>query len=369
MKQLLDFFSKLFDSKDWPPRWYCGQWSNFHGWLYILSDLTIWLAYFLIPVLIINYIRRKRGDVEFSRIYFLFASFILLCGTTHFIDVLMFWAPVYRLNALVRFATAVVSMVTVFYLVKMLPTFFKQQTYNALIKEIEQRKEAERKLAIANADLEKFAYVASHDMQEPLRKIIVFSEMLEQRNSEQFDDRSTELLNKIIRSSHRMQRLITDVLSLSKLAQDVPLNQVNVNVVIERALEDLEVKIQDKNATVTTESLPVVMGNETYLQQLFYNLIGNAVKFSNGKPVINITGKAVDNKAFISVSDNGIGIDEEYHEKIFLPFQRLNGSAQFEGSGIGLSLCKKIVSIHGGNIEVESKPGKGSTFVVQLDLA
>lgn len=369
MKQLLDFFSKLFDSKDWPPRWYCGQWSNFHGWLYILSDLTIWLAYFLIPVLIINYIRRKRGDLEFSRIYFLFASFILLCGTTHFIDVLMFWVPVYRLNALVRFATGVVSMVTVFYLVKMLPTFFKQQTYNALIKEIEQRKEAERKLAIANADLEKFAYVASHDMQEPLRKIIVFSEMLEQRNSKQFDDRSTELLNKIIRSSHRMQRLITDVLSLSKLAQDVPLNQVNVNVVIERALEDLEVKIQDKNATVTTESLPVVMGNETYLQQLFYNLIGNAIKFSNGKPVVNITGKAANNKAFISVSDNGIGIDEEYHEKIFLPFQRLNGSAQFEGSGIGLSLCKKIVSIHGGNIEVESKPGKGSTFIVQLDLA
>jgi chemotaxis family two-component system sensor kinase Cph1 len=369
MDQVNDFFSRLLESSDWPARWHCGQWSDFHGWLYIISDLTIWLAYFLIPAFIFNYVRKKRGDLEFSRIYFLFASFILLCGTTHLLDAVMFWVPVYRLNALVRAATAAVSMVTVYYLVKLLPTFFKQQTYNALLNEIEQRKEAERKLAIANADLEKFAYVASHDMQEPLRKIIVFSEMLEERNSDQFDDRSTELINKIIRSSHRMQRLITDVLSLSKLAQDVQLSDVKINTVIDKALEDLEVKIQDRNAIITTENLPTVKGNEGYLQQLFYNLIGNAIKFSNEQPVVHINGTTMDGRAYISISDNGIGIDEEYFEKIFLPFQRLNGSAQFEGSGIGLSLCKKIITIHGGNIEVKSKPGQGSTFIVELALA
>jgi signal transduction histidine kinase len=115
--------------------------------------------------------------------------------------------------------------------------------------------------------------------------------------------------------------------------------------------------------------MPVVKGNEGYLQQLFYNLIGNAIKFSVGKPVISITSAVANGKANISVTDNGIGIDNEYFEKIFLPFQRLNSSAEYEGSGIGLSLCAKIVSIHGGEINVTSDPGKGSTFTVTLSLA
>ena len=369
MKEVIQFFSGLFETGLWPARWHCGQWSNFHGWLYIISDLTIWLAYFLIPVFIINYMRKKKHGLQFSRIYLLFASFILLCGTTHFLDALMFWVPMYRLNALVRLMTAVVSMVTVYYLVKSLPEFFKQQTYNELITEIERRKEAEKKLAIANADLEKFAYVASHDLQEPLRKIILFSEMLGERNEEVFDDRSKELIDKITRSSNRMQRLITDVLSLSKLSLDVPFTDVDLKTVIDLAIEDLEMKIQDSNALITVQKMPVVKGKEGYLQQLFYNLIGNAIKFSTGQPVINISSHQSYGKAHISVTDNGIGIDNEYFEKIFLPFQRLNSSAAYEGSGIGLSLCAKIVSIHGGEISVTSVPGKGSTFMVTLLLA
>jgi len=369
MNQVIDFFSRLFDPTPWPPRWKFGQWSNFHGWLYITSDLVIWMAYFLIPAFIFNYLRKKRTGLPYSNIYFLFGSFILLCGTTHLLDALMFWMPVYRLNALILFITAIVSVATVCYIVKLLPDFFKQKTYNELVNEIERRQDAERKLAIANADLEKFAYVASHDLQEPLRKIIVFSEMLEQRNKELFDNRSNELLQKIIRSSNRMQRLITDVLSLSKLTQDVSLQNVDIKKVISLALEDLEVKIQDKEALIEIDELPIVKGNEAYLQQLFYNLIGNAIKFSTGQPVITITGRQAEGNAYISVTDNGIGIDKEYFEKIFLPFQRLNSSAEFEGSGIGLSLCKKIVSIHGGDIMVESEIGKGTTFIVQLILA
>jgi two-component system, chemotaxis family, sensor kinase Cph1 len=369
MKDIADFFSGLFETSLWPARWHCGQWSDFHGWLYILSDLCIWLSYFLIPVFIFKYLRRKREELQFSKIYFLFASFILLCGTTHFLDALMFWVPIYRFNALVKFITAVVSLATVYYLVQYLPDIFKQRTYNELLGEIERRKEAERKLAIANADLEKFAYVASHDLQEPLRKIIVFSEMLDQRNEEVFDVRSKELINKTIRSSNRMQRLITDVLSLSKLTQDVPLLKVDLNSAIDLALEDLEVKITDRQAEITVGKLPEVKGNKGYLQQLFYNLIGNAIKFATEKPIINITGSVENGKAIISIKDNGIGIDKEYFEKIFLPFQRLNSSAEYEGSGIGLSLCVKIVTIHGGEIAVESEVGKGSNFIVTLQLA
>jgi len=116
------FFKKLFDSSDWPPRWHCGQWTD-HGWLYIISDLLIWSAYFTIPVVIIRFISKKQ-DIRFTRLYFMFAAFILACGATHFLDALAFWIPVYRLNALARFITGVVSWATVFYLVKYLPFVF-----------------------------------------------------------------------------------------------------------------------------------------------------------------------------------------------------------------------------------------------------
>jgi signal transduction histidine kinase len=366
MSQFYDFISGLFATDKWPARWHCGQWSNFHGWLYIISDLVIWIAYFLIPYFIFDYLRKKRESLVLSRIYFLFASFILLCGTTHFLDAVMFWYPVYRLSALVRFATAVVSMFTVYYMVKLLPEFFRQKTYNELLVEIERRKDAERKLEMANADLEKFAYVASHDLQEPIRKMIVFNQMLEQRNRDKFDERSRELVEKTIRSSSRMQTLITDVLSLSKLTQDVQLKPVNLYEVISLAIEDMEVKIGEKTANITVGELPQVMGNQGYLQQMFYNLLGNAVKFTHGKPEIHISSTIKDGYVFITVKDNGIGIDKEYFEKIFLPFQRLNSSAEFEGSGIGLSLCYKIAHIHRGEISVESEPGKGSSFTVKL---
>jgi signal transduction histidine kinase len=163
-----------------------------------------------------------------------------------------------------------------------------------------------------------------------------------------------------------MQTLITDVLSLSKLTQDVPLVAVDLNIVISQAIEDMEVKIGEKKANITVGDLPLVKGNQGYLLQMFYNLLGNALKFTHGQPEISISSTIKDGFAYIAVKDNGIGIEKEYFEKIFLPFQRLNSSAEFDGSGIGLSLCFKIAHIHGGEITVESEPGKGSTFIVKL---
>ena len=145
MNQLSDFFSRLFDYTDWPPRWHCGKWSEFHGWLYIISDLLIWTAYFIIPLLIIKFIKKRHG-VKFIKLYFLFAAFILACGATHLLDAMSFWFPVYRLNALVRFITGVISWLTVFYLYKFLPTAFSLKTQQQLEYEIEQRKKAEQKL-------------------------------------------------------------------------------------------------------------------------------------------------------------------------------------------------------------------------------
>lgn len=144
MRQITDFFGNLFSITDWPPRWHCGRWSDFHGWLYIISDLLIWSAYFTIPVTIIRFISRKQ-DIRFKRLYFLFAAFILACGATHFLDALAFWLPMYRLSALVRLVTGIVSWLTVFYLVKYLPVLFSLKTQAALEKEINLRNVSEEK--------------------------------------------------------------------------------------------------------------------------------------------------------------------------------------------------------------------------------
>ncbi len=144
MNEVTEFFSKLFDSADWPPRWHCGQWSSFHGWFYIVSDLLIWSAYFAIPIVILRFISKKQG-IRFLRLYFLFAAFILACGATHLLDAIAFWIPLYRLNALVLFITGVISWVTVFYLIKNLPLLFSMRSQKALEAEIELRKRSEEK--------------------------------------------------------------------------------------------------------------------------------------------------------------------------------------------------------------------------------
>ena len=145
MNQVAEFFSKLFDYSDWPPRWHCGNWSEFHGWLYIVSDLLIWSAYFTLPLVIIKYVAR-RSDAKFVKLYFLFAAFILACGATHLLDAVTFWYPVYRLSALLRFTTGVISWVTVFYIIRYLPVAFSLRSQKELENEINQRKKVENEL-------------------------------------------------------------------------------------------------------------------------------------------------------------------------------------------------------------------------------
>lgn len=366
MKQVDDFFRGLFDTSLWPARWHCGHWSDFHGWLYIISDLMVWAAYFLIPLIIINYTSRKKTGLKFHKAYLLFAAFIVLCGLTHFLDALMFWVPVYRLNAVVRFVTGAVSLATVFYLIKILPEAFRQKTNVELEREIARREEAEIKLAEANKDLAAFAYIASHDLQEPLRKISTFSSMLNKANDKIFDDKSRELAQKINSSTQRMQNLISDILTLSTINSDAQLANVSPEDAVNNAKEDLEIKILEKKAIITCQPLPMVQGNLPFLSQLFFNLINNAIKFCSTQPVINITGEQKDDKVFINVSDNGIGIDKDNIENIFIAFKRLHSHMQFEGSGIGLAISKKIIDLHKGKISVESEPGKGSRFIIEL---
>lgn len=534
MEQVWDFFRELFDTSDFPPRWHCGRWSEFHGWFYIISDLLIWSAYFAIPLIIIGYITRQRG-ARFGKLYFLFASFILACGSTHFLDAITFWFPVYRLSALVRFFTGVISWVTVFTLIRVLPQAFTLKTAQQLESEVAQKEHAEEQLRISNmilmeaqeiakighwewdvlhdnivwsktllhiygvdertknltyqeflarvhpddrdyvdehikkaiehkvfrefyhrivlpngqvktmharggvvlnekkevmkmigtsqdvthqkkveqelllksqelevmnAELQKFVSITSHDLREPLRKIITFSSLLEKDYEDTLEDKGKMYVEKITRASQRMQNLIDDVLEFSRLTgSGHTFTKVDINDVVREVLTDLEVDIESSHANIIIRNLPVIEANAGQLGRLFQNLISNAIKFRRPDvvPEIQISGEILqayelpslhstvseyefavlgdpkfwDKERFckISVKDNGIGFDESYLDRIFLIFQRLHGRTDYEGTGIGLAICKKVADIHHGIITARSKPGEGASFIVILPVS
>lgn len=218
----------------------------------------------------------------------------------------------------------------------------------------------------ANHNLEEFAYIASHDLQEPIRKISTYFSMLCVSMEDKFDAKSKALKEKIFSSTNRMHRLINDLLTLSTISDTLALVPVDLNLVIKNVLEDLEMRISDKHARIELEPLPVVAGVESYLVQLFLNLLSNSLKFSNDPPVIRISSINEQGRVMIKIQDNGIGMEEENLSRIFEAFQRLHAKHKYEGTGIGLAICKKIVHALHGKIEVQSQPGAGSTFTISL---
>ncbi|MDD5408715.1 MAG: PAS domain S-box protein [Candidatus Omnitrophica bacterium] len=221
-----------------------------------------------------------------------------------------------------------------------------------------------KRLARSNENLEQFAYVASHDLQEPLRTMASYSQLLERRYKDKLDKDANEFIDFIVDAAGRMQRLITDLLAYSRLRHmESSGDFVDCNKVLSRVLMATKQAIAESNASVTFDNLPVIKGHEINLVQLFQNLIGNAIKFCGKNECrVHISAKKNAGEWLFSVEDNGIGIEPQYQEKIFMIFQRLHKKDEYAGTGIGLAICKKIVENHGGKIWVESELGKGSTF-------
>jgi len=244
--------------------------------------------------------------------------------------------------------------------------------------DITEKKQAEKelranmsRLEALNQELQEFAFVASHDLQEPLRKIMTFGNMLETKCTDSLGKDGHEYLERMIKSSARMRSLLDALLNYSRVATRAKLFQpTDLVVAAQEAVSDLELVIKRADGRVEVAELATVDADPDQMRQLFQNLIANAVKFrqTEEKPVIGIYGEIDGDTYRVFVKDNGIGFEEEYLDRIFRPFQRLHGRKEYEGTGIGLSICRKIVERHGGTITAKSEPGKGSTFIITLPL-
>jgi|GEM_PF-2676116 len=237
--------------------------------------------------------------------------------------------------------------------------------------DITSRKRAEQQLAatmdqlrVSNRDLEQFAYVASHDLQEPLRMIANYVQLIERRYKDKLDQDARDFIHYAVDGAVRMQQLIDSLLEYSRLqSRKKPFNDVDLDGVLKQALHDMERLIVETGARITSDPLPAVRGDEVQLGQIFQNLVSNALKFKDtGRPEIHITAEEIPGYWKISVRDNGIGIEPEHQDKIFKIFKRLHSRADYPGTGIGLAVCKRIIERHGGEIGVESEAGKGSLF-------
>ena len=504
MNQVIEFFRKLFDMSDWPPRWHCGKWSDFHGWLYIISDIMVWSAYFAIPLIIIRYISKKH-DARFVRLYFLFAGFILACGATHFFDAVTFWYPVYRINALVRAITGIISWVTVFYIIRVLPMAFTLRTSLELEAEVEQRKKAEEKfrnllesapdsmvivneqgaiqlvnaqtvkmfgytryemmgepvsmlmplqfndfrqlqnngfqitndgiikqeeelfgirkdgvhfpveirlsplqteegllvsaairdisekkqlektirdanttlekkvqqrtaeLERKNKELEQFAYVASHDLQEPLQTTSGFVQLLRKQYHGRLDETADQYMDYIVQASGRMKTLIKDLLDYSRIGRENDYRLVDCNRLLQEVLADLHNVIEENGVIIKIGQLPVLYNAfATELKSLFQNLLSNSIKFRKPDITPELTIDAVQINGFwqFSVSDNGIGIEEKYLERIFVIFNVCITVLCTKDRALALPTAKKLQNYMVEKFGPSQNPGKAVHFIL-----
>jgi chemotaxis family two-component system sensor kinase Cph1 len=379
------FVHDAFDTLDFQPRWQSESWSAGHKWLHIGSDGLIAAAYLLIAgAFVQNY--RAHPAALLANVFWMLGVFFLAGGLTHLMDALMFWWPAYRLTALVKAATAVISLITAGKLVSLLPTAVAIRSPVQIQREIEQRRKTEMELrqvhvqlesiieqrtaelAVKNQEMEQFLNTVSHDLKSPVVTCLGLTGMLREDLKAGKTEESVETVDRIERSATRMRRLIEDLLSLSRIGKvRFELADVDTDAMVRSIREEYAPRLAQIGAQIDIEGkLPTVHADAHWLTQVFENLLTNAIKYGcdNPNPRIVVSCAADGQEQRFAVRDNGKGIDAKYHSQIFEPFRRFRTDK--EGSGMGLAIVARIVKMHGGRIGMESQAGKGTTFWIAL---
>ena len=399
---MVEFFRTILDA-NFMPHGHCYFWRPEIVWLHVTSDALTALAYFIIPFVLVHLVRQRR-DLVFNWMFMLFGLFILACGATHLMSILTLWHPVYRLEGVVKAITALASVPTAFLLLRLVPQAVAlpsprelREANQALELEVVERKAAEERVRILNAELEQrvaertrsleaankqlqrmnddlkhFAYAASHDLQEPLRMVVTYNQLMMREHAEHLPDTARGFLNTATESALRMNDLLRGLRQYwqaSELGEDhrtlIPCEDV-----LRTALLNLDSAVQETGAQITHDPLPVILAEEVMLVQLFQNLVGNALKYRGDRPPEIHIGAVKGSKDWLfSVTDNGIGIPQQYREMVFGVFKRLHGREQ-PGIGMGLPLCRRVVERYGGRIWVEEpESGIGTAFKFTLPIA
>jgi len=389
----------LFDQSDFMPHGMCFVWRPDILALHVGSDALIAVAYFAIPGFLFV-LSRRRDDLMPRWALQLFCAFILLCGLTHLAAIWVIWTPDYVVEGFIKLATGLVSVTTAVLVwialkdILSLPSRHDLERLNASLREeIEERGRTEqslrrtqeelrhvnagleervraRTLAIeqSNAELEQFASIASHDLQEPLRMVSGFCGLLKSKYADRLDVEGKEFIDFAVGGANRMQAMIDDILAYARVGRrGQEAVSVDLGAVVRKVTESLRGAIDEFGAVVDVRPLPTVPGREGQLEQLFQNLVANALKYrGDRRPEIHIDAERDGATWRITVADNGIGFDPAAADQIFEMFRRLHAEDEYPGTGIGLAICRKIAEGHDGRIWAESEVGIGSRFHVVL---
>ena len=360
-------------SGDFMPHGHCYLWLPEILWMHVTSDAIVAAAYYSIPISILAFVRKRR-DVDFRMVPLLFSTFIFLCGTTHLVGIFTVWNGYYGIQGIVKLMTAVVSIFTAIWVWRLLPAALaipsNRQLRDMVTDATSELTSKNHQLGRANEEIEHFVSAASHDLKEPLRTLVAYSQLLEKDAGDSLSDDAKKDLEHILSGARRMQSLVNDILDLSRASRDdVHFEQVAIRDAVAEAIATLDQRIESSGATIQYDDLPTVYGDKVLIRQIYHNLVCNAIKFAEPGvvPLIRLTAEQTPAGEWVlGVADNGTGVDEQYAERIFEPFERLHGRDHSDGTGIGLAICRRAVDRHGGDIWVEPAPGGGAFFKFTL---
>lgn len=377
--------ASLFDPANLLPHGVCFQLKPDLIWLHVASDAVIAVSYFLIPAALVWFTHHRGRPLSFGWMLYLFAAFIVLCGISHVIEIVTIWHPLYYLQGYEKAATAAVSLMTALSIIPLVPKLLAlrspeelAEANERLLAEVQAREAAERELRLALQttrqavqELEQFTYITSHDLQGPLRTMSGFAQLLMHRHRAKLDGDAAEFVDYIDKGSRQMQALIRDLLELTRVGRSsTGFERQPLRATLERALSALREPIAKSGARIHAGELPEIVANHGLIAQLLQNLIGNAIKFCRpGEvPQIEISIERQGAEWQLAVLDQGIGIPADQLQNVFAIFRRLHAAEAYEGTGIGLAICRKVARFHGGDISVTSDE-RGTRFLVRLPVA